>query len=177
MHLVVKTAANDAQAVAAVRAALKQADPELPLFDVKTMPERVTRSVRDRKAAMVICLVFAMLALTLSAIGIYGVLAYTVTQRTREFGIRMALGASAGDVVGMVVRHGLRLAVIGLGFGVAGALGITRLMTAMLYGVRPTDPLVFGGVTVALMAVAVAASVVPSVRISRIRPANALRYE
>ena len=126
---------------------------------------------------MVICLVFAMLALTLSAIGIYGVLAYTVTQRTREFGIRMALGASAGDVVGMVVRHGLRLAVIGLGFGVAGALGITRLMTAMLYGVRPTDPLVFGGVTVALMAVAVAASVVPSVRISRIRPANALRYE
>jgi ABC-type antimicrobial peptide transport system permease subunit len=177
MHLVVKTAANDAQAVAAVRAALKQADPELPLFDVKTMPERVTRSVRDRKAAMVICLVFALLALTLSAIGIYGVLAYTVTQRTREFGIRMALGASAGDVVGMVVRHGLRLAVIGLGFGVAGALGITRLMTAMLYGVRPTDPLVFGGVTVALMAVAVAASVVPSVRISRIRPANALRYE
>ena len=177
MHLVVKTAANDAQAVAAVRAALKQSDPELPLFDVKPMPERVTRSVRDRKAAMVICLVFAMLALTLSAIGIYGVLAYTVTQRTREFGIRMALGASAGDVVGMVVRHGLRLAAIGLGIGLAGAFGITRLMTAMLYGVRPTDPLVFGGVTVALMAVAVAASVVPSLRISRIRPANALRYE
>src|ERR1017187_2183718 len=177
MHLVVKTAANDPQAVAAVRAALKQADPELPLFDVKTMPERVTRSVRDRQAAMVICLVFAMLALTLSAIGIYGVLAYTVTQRTREFGIRMALGASAGDVVGMVVRHGLRLAVIGLGFGVAGALGITRLMTAMLYGVRPTDPLVFGGVTGALWAVAGGGGGVPSGRISRIRPANALRYE
>ena len=177
MHVVVKTAANDTQAVAAVRAALRQADPELPLFDVKTMPERVTRSVRDRKAAMVICLVFALLALTLSAIGIYGVLAYTVTQRTREFGIRMALGASAGDVVGMVMRHGVRLAAIGLGIGVAGALAITRLMTTMLYGVRPTDPLVFGSVAVALMAVAVAASVVPSVRISRIRPANALRYE
>ena len=140
MHVVVKTAANDMQAVAAVRAALRQADPELPLFDVKTMPERVTRSVRDRKAAMVICLVFALLALTLSAIGIYGVLAYTVTQRTREFGIRMALGASAGDVVRMVMRHGLRLAAIGLGIGVAGALAITRLMTTMLYGVRPTRP-------------------------------------
>jgi predicted permease len=177
MHVVVKTAANDAQAVAAVRDALKQGDAELPLFDVKTMPERVTRSVRDRKAAMAICLVFALLALALSAIGIYGVLAYTVTQRTREFGIRMALGASAGDVVGMVMRHGVRLAAIGLGFGVAGALGVTRLMTTMLYGVRPTDPLVFGSVAVALMAVAVAASVVPSVRISRIRPANALRYE
>ena len=177
MHVVVKTAANDTQAVAAVRAALREADPELPLFDVKTMPERVTHSVRDRKAAMVICLVFALLALTLSAIGIYGVLAYTVTQRTREFGIRMALGASAGDVVRMVIRHGVRLAAIGLGIGVAGALAITRLMTTMLYGVRPSDPLVFGCVAVALMAVAVAASVVPSVRISRIRPANALRYE
>ena len=177
MHVVVKTAANDTQAVAAVREALKKSDPELPLFDVKMMPERVTGSVSDRKAAMVICLVFAGLALALSAIGIYGVLAYTVTQRTREFGIRMALGASAGDVVGMVMRHGLRLAVIGLGIGVAGALAITRLMTTMLYGVRPTDPLVFGSVAVALMAVAVAASVIPSLRISRIRPANALRYE
>jgi predicted permease len=177
LHVVVKTAANNMQAVSAVRAALRQADPELPLFDVKSMPERVTHSVRDRKAAMVICLIFALLALTLSAIGIYGVLAYTVAQRTREFGIRMALGASAGDVVGMVVRHGVRLAVIGLGIGVAGALAITRLMTTMLYSVRPTDPLVFGSVAVALMAVAVAASVVPSLRITRIRPANALRYE
>jgi putative ABC transport system permease protein len=177
MHVVVKTSANDTHAVAAVREALKKADPELPLFDAKMMPERVTGSVSDRKAAMVICLVFAGLALALSAIGIYGVLAYTVTQRTREFGIRMALGASAGDVVGMIMRHGLRLAVIGLGIGLAGALAITRLMTTMLYGVRPTDPLVFGSVAVALMAVAVAASVIPSLRISRIRPANALRYE
>jgi ABC-type antimicrobial peptide transport system permease subunit len=160
-----------------VRSALRQSDPELPLFDVKTMPERVTHSVRDRKAAMVICLLFALLALTLSAIGIYGVLAYTVTQRTREFGIRMALGASASDVVRLVIRHGLRLAAIGLGIGVAGALAVTRLMTSMLYTVRPTDPLVFGCVAVALMTVAAAASVVPSVRITRIRPANALRYE
>jgi predicted permease len=177
MHVVVKTAANNAQAIAAVRSVLRKADPELPLFDVQSMPERVTNSVSDRKAAMVICLVFALLALTLSAIGIYGVLAYTVAQRTREFGIRMALGASAGEVVRMVIRHGVRLAAIGLAIGFAGALAITRLMTAMLFEVRPTDPFVFGSVAVSLMAVAVAASVVPSVRISRIRPANALRYE
>jgi len=177
LHVVVKTAANNTAAVAEVRSALKQADPELPLFDARSMPERVTRSVRERKASMVICLVFALLALALSAIGIYGVLAYTVTQRTREFGIRMALGASAGDVVSMVIRHGVRLAAIGLAIGIAGALTLTRLMATMLYGVRPTDPLVFGSVAVALMAVALAASVVPSVRIARIRPANALRYE
>jgi ABC-type antimicrobial peptide transport system permease subunit len=177
MHVVVKTAAGNSQAIAAVRNALRESDPELPLFDVKSMPERVSTSVSDRKAAMVICLVFALLALALSAIGIYGVLAYTVTQRTREFGIRMALGASAGDVVTMVIRHGVRLAAIGLAIGIAGALALTRLMATMLYGVKPTDPVVFGGVSAALMLVALAASIVPSVRISRIRPANALRYE
>jgi predicted permease len=177
VHVVVRTAGGDAHAVAAVRAALLKADPELPLFDVKTMPERVNSSVRDRRAAMVICLVFALLALTLSAIGIYGVLAYTVTQRTREFGIRMALGASAGDVIGMVMRHGVRLAVIGLAIGIGGALAVTRLMSSLLYGVKPTDPAVFGGVAAALMAVAMIASVVPSARVTRIRPATALRHE
>jgi ABC-type antimicrobial peptide transport system permease subunit len=177
VHVVVKTAAGDAQSAALVRAALLRADPEIPLFDAKTMPERVSASVRDRKSAMVICLVFALLALSLSAIGIYGVLAYTVSQRTREFGIRMALGASTGDVMGMVLKHGVRLAAIGLGIGIAGALAVTRLMTTMLFGVRPTDPLVFSAVAAALMTVAIAASLVPSLRITRIRPANALRYE
>jgi predicted permease len=177
VFVAVKTAAGDAQSVAAARAALLKADPEVPLFDVRSMPDRVTRSVRDRKAAMVICLVFALLALALSAIGIYGVLAYTVTQRTREFGIRMALGASAGDVVGMVMKHGVRLAAIGLAIGIASALAVTRLMTTLLFGVRPTDPVVFAAVAAALMTVAVIASVVPSVRVTRIRPANALRYE
>src|SRR5260370_40013021 len=99
---------------------MKQADPEWRLFDVKTMPERVTRSVRDRKAAMVICLESALLAMTLSAIGIYGGLASTVTQRTRAFGIRIALGARPSDEVRMAIRHGERLAASGLGTVVAG---------------------------------------------------------
>ena len=177
MHLVVKTAGEDARVTAAVRRELLRADPELPLFDVKTMPERVSSSMRQRRAAMLICLIFAALALTLSAIGIYGVLAYTVTQRTREFGIRMALGAAAGDVVGMVIFQGVKLAAIGLAIGVAGAFALTRLMSGMLYDVKPTDPAVFLLVALALMAVAFIASLIPSVRALRIPPATALRYE
>jgi len=177
MHLVVKTKRDDPAIVSAIRREIMRADPELPMFDVKTMPERISASTQNRKAAMVICLVFAGLALVLSAIGIYGVLAYTVTQRTREFGIRIALGAGAADVVRMVIGQGIRLAAIGLAIGIGGALALTRLMTSMLFGVRPSDPLVFLSVAAALMAVAAIASLIPSMRAVRVRPAIALRYE
>ena len=177
MYLVVKTGQDDPRLIAALRRALAGADPELPLFDAKSMPERVSLSVRNRRAAMIIILVFAGLALTLSAIGIYGVLAYAVTQRTREFGIRIALGAGAGDVIGMVAGQGIKLAAIGLAIGVGGALLLTRLMTTLLFGVEPNDPWVFGLVAAALMAVALAASLLPSVRAIRVRPAVALRQE
>lgn len=176
MRLVVKTDGGR-QVAADLRRVLQKADPELPLFDVRTMPERIAESLLNRKAAMVICLVFAGLALLLSAVGIYGVLAYTVTQRTREFGIRVALGATVRDVLGMVVGHGLKLAGIGLVIGLAGALALTRFMATLLFEVRPTDPGVFVAVAVALAVVAVVASFVPSLRALRIRPANALRYE
>jgi ABC-type antimicrobial peptide transport system permease subunit len=141
------------------------------------MQERVLTSVRNRRAAMAICLVFAGLALALSAIGIYGVLAYTVTQRMREFGIRMALGAGIRDVIGMVVGQGVRLAAIGLAIGIGGSLLLTQLMTSLLYHVKPTEPGVFVIVSAALMAVALVASFIPSVRAVRVRPAVALRYE
>jgi putative ABC transport system permease protein len=177
VHLVVKTTRDGAQVSAELRSALQAADPELPLYDVKTMSERVAGSVRNRRAAMIVCLVFACLALALSAIGIYGVLAYTVTQRTREFGIRMALGADAGDVLRMVLWHGVKLAAIGLLAGLGGAFVLTRLMTALLYSVKPTDPVVYMAVAAALMVVALAASLVPSMRALRIRPSVALRYE
>jgi ABC-type antimicrobial peptide transport system permease subunit len=177
MHIAVRTVGDNPRAIQSVREALRRADAEVALFDVKSMQERVAASVRDRRAAMALCVGFALLALALSAIGIYGVLAYTVTLRTREFGIRMALGAGAGDVVGMVMGHGVRLAAIGLALGVAGAFALTRMMSTLLFDVKPTDPMVFAGVAAALMAVALAASAVPSLRVTRIRPASALRYE
>ena len=176
-HLVVKTSRDDPRLATAIRQELLRADPELALFDVKAMPERLSASMLNRRAAMWICMVFAGLAMTLSAIGIYGVLAYTVTQRTREFGIRLALGAQGRDVVGMVLGHGVKLAALGLAIGMGGAAALTRLMTAMLFEVKPTEPGVFVAVAVALMVVAVVASLIPSVRAIRIRPASALRYE
>jgi predicted permease len=176
-HVVVKTRRDDARLATAIRQELLGADPELALFDVKAMPERLSASMVNRRAAVWICLVFAGLAMTLSAIGIYGVLAYTVTQRTREFGIRLALGAQGRDVVGMVLGHGLKLAALGLAIGIGGAAALTRLMTTMLFEVKPTEPGVFIAVAVALMGVAAVASLIPSMRAIRIRPASALRYE
>jgi predicted permease len=177
MYLVVKSQGSDTGIAAAVRREFAKADPELPLFDVKTMSQRLQTSVRERRSAMVICAAFAVLALVLSALGIYGVLAYTVSQRTREFGIRVALGAPSGTVVRMVMGQGIRLAAIGLVLGAVGATALTQLMAKMLYEVKPTDPAVFAIVGGLLMAVAMLASLVPSLRVARIRPATALRVE
>lgn len=161
----------------AARRELLRLDPELPLHDVMAMPERLSRSLLARRAAMVLCLIFAGVALVLSAVGIYGVLAYTVAQRTREFGIRMALGAQPGNVLGMVFWQGLRLALIGLAVGLAASYFLVRLMASLLYQVRPGDPVVFAVVSGLLAAVAVMASLVPSLRATRIDPVVALRYE
>jgi putative ABC transport system permease protein len=173
----VKNAGDDPRLPAALRAELRRADAEIALFDVKTMEERVAASMGNRRAAMAICLVFAGLALLLSAIGIYGVLAYTVTQRTREFGIRIALGAGGRDVLGMVIGQGLKLAAVGLVAGIVGAAALTRLMTTMLFQVRPTDPAVYCAVGGGLMLVALVASLIPSLRAIGIHPSTALRYE
>jgi predicted permease len=177
VQVVVKTDRDDPGVVSAIRTAARQIDPELPIYDVKAMSARVAASVVDRRAAMVLCAIFGALALLLSAIGIYGVLAYAVTQRTREFGIRTALGAAKGDIVGMVVGNGLRLAGLGLLIGAAAAFVVTRLMTTMLYDVKPADPGVFAGVAAVLGGVALIASLIPSLRAAAIRPSVALRYE
>jgi len=177
MHLVLRTARDNPQVIPATRRELQQVDRELPLFDTKTMPERMTSSMRNRRAAMMLCLVFAGMALLLAAIGIYGVLAYSVSQRTREFGIRVAIGAGARELVGMVVGQGLRMAALGLAVGAAGAFALTRMMTAMLFEVRPMDPAICVVVALLLALVACIASLIPSARAIRVPPASALRYE
>jgi len=177
IQVVVKADRNAPQVVGAIRRAVREVDPQLPIYDVKSMQQRVAASMVDQRAAMTLCAIFAGLALLLSAVGIYGVLAYAVTQRTREFGIRTALGAGQGQIIGMVVGNGLRLAGLGLAIGAVAAFAVTRLMTTMLYDVKPADPIVFVAVAVVLGAVAVVASLIPSLRAAAIRPSTALRYE
>ena len=174
MHLVLKT---ESDVTNSLRAELLKLDAELPLFDVKAMPARVAGSLTNRRAAMILCLAFAGLALLLSAIGIYGVLAYAVTQRTREFGIRLAMGAQATDVLKMVFWQGLRLTLAGLVIGIAGSWFLSRFLTSLLYEVKPSDPVVFVAVSAVLAAVALLASLLPSLRATRIDPSTALRYE
>jgi len=177
VHLVMSAGGDPAAPFNAVRRETAKLDPELPLYDIKSMKERLERSLLSRRAAMVLCLVFAGLALLLAAIGIYGLLAYAVTQRTREFGIRIALGARAADVLAMVFHQGLTLALVGVAIGVAGAYWLTRLMSSLLFEVKPADPAVFLLGAVTLSAVAAGASLLPSLRATAIDPVVALRYE
>ena len=177
MHLVLRSETGEVPLINALRRELAQIDPQLALYDTKTMPERMSGSLTTRRAAMVLCLVFAGLALLLSAIGLYGVLAYNVTQRTREIGIRMALGANARDVLRMILEQGLKVTGIGLAIGAAGAFILTRAMSALLYEVTPHDPLVFLLTGVLLAGVALTASLIPSLRAIWIQPSSALRHE
>jgi predicted permease len=177
MHVVLRGETEGIPLTGTLGRELTQADPELALFDARTMPERMSSSLLNRRAAMVLCLIFAGLALLLSAIGIYGVLAYSVTQRTREIGIRMALGAETSDVLRMVLGQGVKVTGIGLAIGVAGAFFLTRAMSALLFEVKPHDPLVFLVTGALLAVVALVASLIPSLRAVWIQPSEALRQE
>jgi putative ABC transport system permease protein len=144
---------------------------------VATLDGLLSRSVSPRRFAAVLIGVLAGLALVLSAVGIYGVMSYTVGQRTQEIGIRMALGAQPGNMLALVLGRGARLALVGIGAGVLGALGLTRFLSSLLFGVGAADPLTFGGVAVLLLGVALTACYVPARRAMRVDPMVALRYE
>ncbi len=177
MALVIRTP-NDPNALAgSVRGIIKSVDSDLPVFRVRTMDQFVADSMTQRKFALLLICVFACLALLLSAIGLYGVMAYSVTQRTHELGLRMALGAQASDVLKLVVKQGMLLAVVGLGLGVVGAIFLSRLMKTMLFNVSATDPLVFVAIALTLAAVALLACFVPARRATKVDPMVALRYE
>jgi ABC-type antimicrobial peptide transport system permease subunit len=152
-------------------------DKDLPIFDVKTMDQRVAASLANRRFAAWLLTAFSFIAMLLAAVGLYGVMAQTVLQRSREIGVRMALGAQSADVLRMILRQGAVLIAGGLVAGTVAALGLTSLMKSLLFAVKPTDPLTFAAVAALLSIVALAAAYLPARRATRLDPVTALRDE
>ena len=177
MTLVVRTAGNPMHWAAAVRSQIASVDKDQPTHDLMTLEELQARSLTPRRVNMLLLGTFAVLGLALASVGIYGVVSYSVSQRTHEIGVRMALGAERGDVLKLVVRQGLRSVLIGTGIGVAGSLAITRFLSTMLFGVKPTDPVTFAIVSLVLLVVAWLACYIPARRATKVDPMVALRYE
>jgi putative ABC transport system permease protein len=177
MSLVVRTTSNPSNLTSAVTNAVHQVDAELPVLQVLTMQEVVGASLVQQRFSMLLLAVFAGLALLLAAIGIYSVLSYSVKRRVREIGIRMALGAQVGDVLRLIVIEGMRPTLIGVAIGLAGALALGRVVANLIYGVKPTDPITFGAVSVLLAGVGLFASIIPAYRATRVEPMKTLRDE
>jgi putative ABC transport system permease protein len=177
MSLIVRTVANPLNLTSAVRAEVRAIDAAQPVYDVQTLEQLVSQSIAPRRFAMLLLGAFAIVALALGAIGIYGVISYAVSKRTHEMGIRMALGARGHDVLGLVVRQGMKLTLIGIAAGLAGALAVTRVLQSLLFEVKPFDPLIFLWVTLTLTAVALLACWLPARRAAKVDPMEALRYE
>jgi predicted permease len=177
LSVVVRTTGDPMAALPAIRRAIRRADPTLAMRDVATLDEVIGESLSTRRFALGLASCFAGLALVLAAVGIYGVLAYSVNARTREFGVRLALGATAGNVLLLVVRQGLGWSLAGLAMGVAGALAVGRFLTSSLYGVSATDTLTYVSVALGLVAVVLLACIVPAGRATRVDPINSLRAE
>ena len=177
LAIVIRTESDPAALAPAVRDAIRGIDQTQPIYDMQPLDQLVAKSLGQRRFTLMLMVLFGVIALVLSAIGIYGVMAFAVTQRTQEIGIRMALGASALDVLKMVVGSGMFLAAIGVAVGLIGAFALTRLMASLLFGVSPTDLVTFGLVTAALLMVALLACYIPARRATKVDPLVALRYE
>jgi predicted permease len=175
MTLFLRTTRPTADALAALREKVRAIDPGIALFEAGTLGDAIAGSYDTRRAVMTLLAAFAGLALFLSALGIYGVLAYDVSQRTREIGVRAAVGASEGQIFGLVLRQGLWKAGLGVALGLVGAYLLSRSITSLLFNVRPTDPAVYGLVSVLLLGVALLASYLPARRAAKIDPLVALR--
>ena len=177
MNVVLRSATEPAGLTGAVTREIRTLDPELPIYKMRTMKERVEASLAERRFSMLLLTLFAVLALGLAAIGIYGVMSYLVGQGTREFGIRLALGAAPRDLLLLVVRQGMSIAVVGMVLGLAGAFALTRFMRTLLYGVQASDPVTFAAIAATLTLVALVACFVPARRAARIDPIVSLRTE
>jgi putative ABC transport system permease protein len=175
--LAVRTKGDPLAMVREVRAAVWSVDREQPVWAIRTLESLLGRATAFRRFVTSLLAGYSALAVALAGIGLYGVVAYGVAQRTHEFGVRLALGAEPGQVLQLVLRNGLLLILAGVGVGLAGALTLTRLMGTLLYGVAPHDPATFAGVTLLLLCVALAACWIPARRATRVDPMVALRYE
>lgn len=175
--IVVKTENDPGSLFAAIRREIQSVDKDQAVYDVKTLPELQRDSIALRRFFMLLLIIFAVITLALAAVGIYGVMSYAVTQRTQEIGIRMALGASAADVLKLVVRSGIALAITGVAIGLIAAFALTRLLESMLFGVTPTDALTFTIGVLGLVVVAVVACYIPARRATKVEPLVALRHE
>ena len=176
MAMVIRTGGDPAALASAVRREVQTIDKDQPIYNVRTMEEVVMNSIRTRRLSMLLFTAFAGAALLLAALGIYGVMAYSVTQRVREIGIRMALGAQAGDVLRMVVRQGMMLTLTGVGVGLVGALGLSRVLASLLFGTNPIDPITFAAIPFLLGLVALIACYLPARRAARVDPIKALAH-
>ena len=177
MSLVVRTTADPAAMISSIRDQVWSVDKDLAIADPRTMDETLARSVAPRRFSMILLAVFAAVAMVLATLGVYSVLSYTVAQRSHELGVRMALGAQAGDVVKLVLVHGMKLTCMGTAIGLLSAFGLTRLMKSLLYEVSTTDPATFAAVTVLLLGTGLVACLIPARRAARVDPMVALRYE
>ena len=177
MTLVAHTSSDPRGALAAVRNEIHEMDKDQAIYNIVTLDELLADSISLRRFSMVLLMIFAGVALTLAAVGIYGVISYAVTQRTHEIGVRMALGASRRDILRLVVREGMALALTGVGAGLVATFALTHLLTSLLYGISATDPLTFAAISLVLTGVALGACFVPARRATRVDPMVALRYE
>jgi predicted permease len=177
MNLMVRTSIDPSSTIAAIKDAIREIDRDQPVSNIRTMNDVISNSVSGRHFNMLLMGIFAMVATLLACVGVYGVVSYTVSQRTREMGIRMALGATQSSLVGMVVGQAMRLAAIGLLLGVAAASGLTRLISSLLFGVSPFDPTTFIVTSILMGAMVLTASYVPALRASKVNPIIALKAE
>jgi putative ABC transport system permease protein len=177
MWVVTRTDGDPGHLTSAVRQTVRAIDPGLPAYSISPLADVVSESVGQRRFSMLLLGGFALLALFLAAVGIYGIVAYSVTQRTQEIGVRMAIGAERSDVLALIVGSGMRLALVGVAIGLAGALALSRLIETMLFDVRPFDPASYAATAALLLAIAALACYVPARRAMRVDPIIAIRTE
>jgi putative ABC transport system permease protein len=177
MSLVVRTSSDPSSLTSAILQQISRVDPDQPVFRVKTMDQYLGESMGPRRLSTTLLGAFAAFALLLAAIGVYSVMNYLVSQRRHEIGIRMALGASQREILKLVVGQGMWLSLLGIGFGIAAALLLTRIMTSLLYGITPSDPLTYIANSLMLLAVALLACLIPARRAMSVDPIIALRYQ